>query len=169
MGPSAGCGTGTPADPSLEQDASWCPTGDPSFARARCAEPHRAARGCFGATHLTFEAYRATVQPDAGLGGACDPGTYPEWLVCDNINYNYVNRDGGYDWELKLHFDPATGIAPTGLHEGAGANPLLRITGHFADAAADQCAPKSVTAVGGWGSRWLDCTTDFVVEKIETP
>ena len=87
------------------------------------------------------------------------PGTYPEWLVCDNINYNYVNRDGGYDWELKLHFDPATGIAQTGLMKEAEANPLLRITGHFADPAAEQCAPRSVTTTqaarvpAGWIAR----------------
>jgi hypothetical protein len=160
--------TGTLVDPYLKQDASWCPSGNPSFAEL-VALTRIEQRGCYGAAHLTFDAYRATIQPDAGLGGACDPGPYPEWLVCDNINYNYVNRDGGYDWELKLHFDPATGIAPTGLHEVAGANPLLRITGHLADPAADQCAPRSVTAAGGWGSRWLDCTTAFVVEKIETP
>lgn len=157
--------TGTPSDPNLEQDDAWCPT-DPSFADL-VALTHIEQRGCYGAARLTFDAYRASVPPDGGLGGACDPGPYPEWLVCDNINYNYVNGDGGYDWELKLHFDPARGISPTGLYEGSGTNPLLHITGHFADPAADQCAPTAASGPGDWGTRWLDCTTDFVVEKIE--
>jgi hypothetical protein len=159
--------TGTRGDPYLEEDNAWCPGAAPSFAEL-VGLTRIERRGCYGAAHLTFEAYRATV-PEGGLGGACDPGTYPEWLVCDNINYSYVNRDGGTAWEFLLHFDPATGIAQTGLAEAGQANPLLRITGHFADPAADQCAPKSVTTYDearAWGSRWLDCTTLFVVEKI---
>lgn len=164
--------TGTLVDPDLRQDASRCPSGDPSFAQI-VALTRIERRGCFGATPLTFDAYRATIRPDAGLGGACEPPpTSPSWLVCDNINYSYVNRDGGYDWTLLLHFDPETGVPQTGLADAGEAHPLLRIIGHFADPAADQCAPKSATTdeeAAGWGSRWLDCTTDFVVEKIETP
>lgn len=162
--------TGSLVDPNLTQDASWCPSGDPSFAQI-VALTRIERRGCFGATHLTFGAYRATIPPDAGLGGACEPpANYPQWLVCDNINYNFINHDGGIDWELLLHFDPATGVVETGLVNKGDANSLLRVTGHFDDPAADKCDPtRPVTTQDSVGARWLDCTTDFVVEKIETP
>jgi hypothetical protein len=76
-----------------------------------------------------------------------------------------VNRDGGYDWELLLHFDPATGIERTGLAEEGEPNPQMTITGHFDDHAAQRCAPNPPTTLEETAAYWA-CTTLFVVEQI---
>jgi hypothetical protein len=157
---------GTRADPWVEADNSWCPGEGPSLATLlRLSSIERV--GCYSSSPLTFRAYRATEPLDGGLGGACDPGpSRPGWLVCDNINHNWVNRDGGYDWELLLHFDPAAGIAPTGLATAGESNPRLTITGHFDDAAAQSCISGEPTTLEETAAYWA-CTTLFVVQDID--
>jgi hypothetical protein len=156
---------GTRADPWVEEDNAWCPGAGPSLATLANLSGIEAL-GCYASIPLTFMAYPATVPPGVGFGGACEPPpTYPAWLVCDNINYNWVNRDGGYAAELLLHFDPATGIPPTGLATEGSVNPQLQITGHFDDPAAEACAPIPPTTREEVAA-WLTCRTLFVVEQI---
>ncbi len=121
--------------------------------------------GCYGSAPLTIDAFQATVPPNAGLGGACEKYSNPlHWLLCDNINYSFVNAAGGESFQFRLHFDPARGIAPTVLAEGTvGAH--WRIVGHFDDPAAEGCASDARTSNEGQ-AEWLMCATDFVVESI---
>jgi hypothetical protein len=156
---------GTRADPWVAGDNAWCPGEGPSLsALLRLSGIERV--GCYSSARLSFRAYRATEPPDGGLGGACESApTVPRWLVCDNINYNWVNRDGGDEWELLLHFDPATGIAPTGLAKEGSPNPRMTVKGHFDDAAAQRCAPDPPTTLEETAAYWT-CATLFVVEKI---
>jgi hypothetical protein len=156
---------GTRADPWVAADNAWCPGEGPSLsALLHLSGIERL--GCYSSARISFRAYRATEPPDGGLGGACESApTVPRWLVCDNINYNWVNRDGGFEWELLLHFDPATGIAPTGLAKDGSPNPRMTVKGHFDDAAAQDCAPNPPTTLAETAAYWT-CATLFVVEKI---
>ena len=156
---------GTRSDPWVEADSSWCPGERPTLsALVRLSGIERL--GCYASSPLTFRAYRATIRPDAGLGGACDvPPHRPRWLLCDNINYSWVNGDGGYDWKFLLHFDPATAISPTELADQGQPNPRLSITGHFDDAAARSCAPRQLKSLEQTAAYW-GCATLFVVEAI---
>lgn len=154
---------GTAADPWIEADHSSCPGSGPSFeALLRLSGLER--MGCYGRASLTFTAHQATIAPDAGLGGVCGPEAVP-WLQCDHVNYNWVNRDGGYDWEFLLHFDPAAGVAPTGLAR-EGESRLLSITGHFDDPQTTSCAPDPLVTNEDLARYW-SCATAFVVEAIE--
>jgi hypothetical protein len=116
---------------------------------------------------IEFAAFGATVRPDAGLGGACLPGDAPDWLVCDNINYSFVNPDGGTSWGFLLHFDPKVGLDPTGLTPARTPAPHWAIRGHFNDKAAADCMtdedPTSLEA----RSQWLTCAARFVVETMD--
>jgi len=156
---------GTRADPWLQEDNAWCP-GDPSLTTLLDLSAVERL-GCYNASPITFSAYRWTKPADAGLGGMCEPPNYPIWLVCDNVNYSWVNRDGGAGWEFLLHFDPARGIPPTDYVDEGSPNPQLTITGHFDDPAAELCDPmapttsESVLTFAG-----LTCRTRFVVEQI---
>ncbi len=157
---------GTRADPWVAEDNAWCPQ---SSSLATLLDLSAIERlGCYNASPVTFTAFRATVPPDVGFGGDCEPpAKYPAWLVCDGINYNWVNQDGGRLFELLLHFDPATGVPPTGLTVEGSPNPRLRVTGHFDDASARLCDPMVPTTgdeVLQWGQ--LTCRTLFVVEAI---
>lgn len=154
---------GTTDDPWVEEDNSWCPGAEPSFETlASLTGVER--MGCYSSIPLTFTARQATIKPDAGLGGACGPAPLP-WLQCDHVNYNWVNRDGGYDWEFLLHFNPATGIAQTGLADAGESKPLT-ITGHFNDQAAVSCAPDP-PATNEDVAAYLRCSTLFVVESLD--
>jgi hypothetical protein len=156
---------GTRADPWVAEDNAWCPGEGPSLSALLLLSGIERV-GCYSSARLTFRAYRATEPPDGGLGGACESAPpLPRWLVCDNINYNWVNRDGGYEWELVLHLDPSTGIAPTGLATEGASNPRMTITGHFDDAAAQRCAPNPPKTREETAAYWT-CATLFVVEQI---
>jgi len=154
---------GTTDDPWVEEDNSWCPGAGPSFETLLSLSGIE-RMGCYSSIPLTFTAHQATIQPDAGLGGACGPVPVP-WLQCEHINYNWVNRDGGYDWEFLLHFDPATGIAETDLAD-AGESKLFTITGHFDDPAATSCGPNPPVTNDDLAA-YLNCSTLFVVESID--
>jgi len=156
---------GAPSDPWVKADNGACPGAAPSLG-AIAALSGIERLGCYGSTPLSFAAYRTSIPPDAGLGGACDPGpSLPGWLVCDNINHNDVNSDGGHTSQLLLHFDPATGIAPTGLVVDGDPNPLLHIVGHFDDPAAGSCAPSPPVTLDDLAAV-LACRTLYVVERI---
>ena len=153
---------GTVDDPWVEEDNSWCPGAEPSFDEL-VGLTGVERMGCYSSIPLTFTARQATISPDAGLGGVCGPAPVP-WLQCDNVNYSYVNRDGGYDWEFLLHFDPATGIVPTFLAD-AGESARYSITGHFNDPAATSCGPNP-SATNEDLALYLTCGTQFVVESL---
>jgi len=158
---------GTGADPWLdERPADLCPT-SPTFADL-VAMSGMSRLGCYGATPLRIEAYQAAMSPDAGLGGVCEvQPPVPQWLACDGINYNWVNEDGATEWSFLLHFDPARGVAPTGLAAVGSTGPALTVTGHFDDVAAADCVtdgdPGSTAAM----SQWLTCAARFVVDTLE--
>jgi hypothetical protein len=124
--------------------------------------------GCYGSSSLTFDAHVAALPPDAGLGGVCgvlDP--YPAWLMCDNVNYNWVNADGGPDWVLQLHFDPGTGLTATGLAGEGTIGPPVRIVGHFDDPASTGCIQGDGPTTLEAQSQRLTCSAKFVVESVE--
>ena len=154
---------GTAGDPWIREDNGFCDA-RPTF--VTLVGMSRIVRvGCYGSAPLTIDAFQATVPPNAGLGGACENYSNPlHWLLCDNINYSFVNAAGGESFQFRLHFDPARGIAPTVLAEGTvGAH--WRIVGHFDDPAAEGCASDARTSNEGQ-AEWLMCATDFVVESI---
>jgi len=154
---------GTAAEPWVDGSESGCPGAEPSFdTLLQLSGLER--MGCYAAAPLRFAAHQATIAPDAGLGGVCGPEEVP-WLQCDHINYSWVNRDGGYAWEFLLHFNPATGIDPTGLAK-EGESRLLDITGHFMDPQATSCAPNP-PVTNKDVARYLSCSTLFVVETME--
>jgi hypothetical protein len=153
---------GTAADPWIGERPGLC-HGAPTLATIVAAS--RIERiGCSGGAPLTFDAYQAALSPDGGLGGAC--GDEPTWLVCDNINYDFVNADGGTTFALQLHFDPARGIAPTGLAPVGTTGQHWRITGHFDDPAAVECPADGLGADDALSAR-LTCASAFVVEAIQ--
>ncbi len=155
---------GTSAQPWLIPDTSSCP--QPSVASIS-ALSFIARLGCYHDRSLSFSAHQAALAPDAGLGGVCGAQPpLPEWLACDNVNYNWVNGDGGTAWLLLLHFDPATGVTATGLAPAGTTGPALMVAGHFEDPASNACVtasdPQSVDGL----SEWLTCAVDFVVESV---
>jgi hypothetical protein len=153
---------GTRQDPWIEEDNGWCRSA-PSF-EGLLALSGVERMGCYGRAPITIEAYQATLPPDAGLGGACDT-IEPTWLLCDHINYSWVNRAGGSDWEFLLHFNPATGIPETDLAPD-GTRRLLHITGHFDDEAATDCASETLTELDEYEAG-LGCAVLFVVDQLE--
>jgi len=155
---------GTAADPIIEADNSWCP-GEGRSLTTLLGLSGIERFGCYSSIPIVIQAYRAKLEAD-GMGGACEaPPGQPAWLVCENINHNWVNRDGGTAWEFLLHFNPATGIPATGLVEGTAPNPLLHITGHFDDEAATMCAPNPPVTLAD-SEAWLDCSSLFVVDQL---
>jgi hypothetical protein len=155
---------GTASDPWLVADTTACP--QPGVvAIGALSGIQRLA--CYGNRSIGFTAHQAAIAPDAGLGGTCQaPPGQPAWLVCDNINYNWVNNDGGTSWLLLLHFDPATAIAATGLAPASTTGPAYQVTGHFNDPAAQACASTTDSNAIAQASAKLTCETAFVVEKL---
>jgi hypothetical protein len=154
---------GNAADPWLQADSSWCPSdpGVPDLIGLTNLE----RLGCYGSETLTFDAAGVRYPQSAGLGGACptDPAA-PRWLICDNVNYNYVTPPGGDDSQtFLLHFDP-TGTQPW-------VDPLtvqgvpMRITGHFDDPAAADCAIGFDDAAAAVVPI-TECRTLFVVDSL---
>ncbi len=154
------------ATPWLVPDTRSCPTpGVQAIATLTGIE----RIGCFGSSTLSFAAHQTAEPPDAGLGGTCGaPADQPAWLVCENINYSWVNADGGTTGLLLLHFDPATGISPTNLAAPNTTGPAYQITGHFDDTAAQACGDTSDPTNLAEMSAWLTCASEFVVETLKT-
>ncbi len=112
---------------------------EPTFADLVAMPPHLRL-ACYGSAPLTFVAYAWTVPEDAGLGGACfveEPERqHVAWLLCDNINYAWVNATGNGDWTFLLHFNPLVLPEPDWPDvEGR----RLTISGHFDDPASSDC------------------------------
>lgn len=131
---------------------------------------------CYGSSSIAFVARQVTLPPDAGLGGACELRTsaQPRWLICDNVPDNLVSLDGVWEASgdvppvfLRLFFDPATGIPPTGLAPAGTTGSTFRIQGHFGDPAATQCAAGATKGTLLYLGDWLHCARQFVVEALE--
>jgi hypothetical protein len=154
---------GTPTNPWLKPDPTSCP---PPTVTSLASLAGIVRIGCYRSDAFTFDAHEAAEPADAGLGGACIlPPSEPVWLACD-VNYSWVNADGGTAWLVLLHFDPATGIQPTPLAPPGTVGPALRITGHYNDPAAHQCvtAPDAQSLDGL--SQWLTCAQRLVVSQL---
>jgi hypothetical protein len=154
---------GTVADPWLQADSTWCPSGPGVADLIGLTNLERL--GCYGSESLTFDAAGVRYPQSAGLGGACqsDPAA-PRWLICDNVNYSYVTPPGGDDSQsFLLHFDP-NGTQPW-------VDPLttqgvpMRITGHFDDPAAADCAIGFDDAAAAVVPI-TECRTLFVVDSL---
>ncbi len=168
--PAAGwIAAGTTSDSWLRPAALSCP--EPSLATiAALTLVKRLA--CYGSTSLTIEAHQAAIPADAGFGGGCgdvDP-LQPAWLWCWNINYNFVNSDGGPlgngQPTLNLFYDPARGIKPLGLAPVGTTGPAYEIVGHFGDIAAPRCALAFDSNTAAFYQAWIICETEFVVEAL---
>jgi hypothetical protein len=157
---------GTASDPWIVEDYASCPDATPTSTQL-LALSRLERYGCYRTGPITFEAFPGSIPEDAGLGGWCEPDFgIPRWLICDNINYNWVSADRLGGWQLQLFFDPATGVEPTGLvMEGTDPAPL-RITGHFDDPASSECVPADAEAYDAAAGR-LNCALRFVVERVE--
>lgn len=156
---------GTRDEPWIEASSPTCP--DPAVdALAEMQGIDRIA--CYSSSPLTFDARIASAPPDAGLGGACDvDDTYPRWLMCDHVNYNWINLDGGPDWLLQLHFDPDGSVAPTGLADAGVTGAAIRVTGHFDDPASARCVTASEPSSLEAQSQRLTCAAKLVVDSLQ--
>lgn len=156
---------GTRDEPWIEAASPDCP--DPAVdALAEMQGIDRIA--CYSSSPLTFDARIASAPPEGGLGGACDvEDSYPRWLMCDHINYNWVNLDGGPDWLLQLHFDPDGDVAPTGLADAGTTGAAIRVTGHFDDPASAGCVTASDPAGLEGQSQRLTCAAKFAVDSLQ--
>ncbi|MCA1570378.1 MAG: hypothetical protein LC798_08700 [Chloroflexi bacterium] len=115
---------------------------------------------CFGDRPITVEG----VFGCGGCGGFL-PGSFePAWLATP-MNYNFLSVDpSAHLGPFVLHFDPASSERPE-----AGA--IVRVTGHFNDAASAGC----VVAPGVDGRQQtvdpvvaeLHCRSQFVVDSYE--
>jgi hypothetical protein len=159
-------GAGTDAEPPIVAADPTCPAPDVATLGGLSTLLRIA---CFGSETLAFDAHQASIPPDAGLGGACGGmAPRPDWLLCDNINYNWINADGGTDWTFLLHFDPAVGIPEIDLAPVSTTGPAFHITGHFSDPAAEACLPDDATPGSVEAeAAWVGCAPKFVVETLE--
>jgi hypothetical protein len=158
----------------LEGDVGWAAAGDGETAFLELVPPRCPPRpvdlatleamqpweqlACFGSEQITFEG----VFGCGGCGGAF-PGTFePEWLA-HPLNFAIVSVDPNERMgPFALRFPP-DGVA---MPDPAS---IIRVTGHFDDAAASGCAvapgeePQPVDAQ----TAELYCREQFVVESLE--
>ena len=121
---------------------------------------------CYGDRQLTFEG----VLGCGGCGGMI-PGTFtPEWLAFP-MSQDFISVEPqeliGPMW---LSWSPDGQERP----DTAGVAPILRVTGHFDDPAAEECSMAFDGGYGGEGETQVDpalaklfCRTNFVVESYE--
>jgi hypothetical protein len=119
---------------------------------------------CYGSTSIHVRGWWPQIPADAGLGGACGNvvSPNPAWLVCQNVNYNWlvISESAGFEGvPMKISIDPATGVTmpPRGQ--------WVEVVGHLDDPAARDCAPL------GGGQQdpvrmVLDCRSEFVAESV---
>ncbi|HEY8922302.1 MAG TPA: hypothetical protein VIN32_06700 [Candidatus Limnocylindria bacterium] len=117
---------------------------------------------CSGSTSIRFRGWWP--QNPGGLGGLCGPVVKPnpDWLVCQNINYNglVISESAGFEGVgMKISIDPATGVTmpPRGQ--------WVEVVGHLDDPAARDCAPLAV------GEQdpvkvVLTCRSELVAESV---
>ena len=123
---------------------------------------------CFGSEPITFRGWYPEVPDDAGLGGACASQDEPSgWLLCQNINYDFVLADEDQDFfgiGVRVSTDPA----------GSASMPergtWVEVTAHLDDPAAEGCDEAAHAA--GEPDRpdeqiVLDCRAELVLDAAE--
>jgi hypothetical protein len=113
---------------------------------------------CFGDQSITLEGTFGC----GGCGGMI-PGIYEPYWIASPMNYNFLTHDfQGHVGPFVLHFGPNGPEQPE-----AGA--ILRVTGHFGDAAASECVVKpgvDETTIHPLVEE-LYCQEQFVVDSYE--
>ncbi|MEO7266727.1 MAG: hypothetical protein ABIY36_01815 [Candidatus Limnocylindria bacterium] len=126
---------------------------------------------CFGSDAFTFRAWWPPVPEDAAVGGACSAQDEPSgWLLCQNINYNFVM------------LDEDQGFGPPGIGAVVSINPgsalsmpaprqWVELTVHLDDPAAQGC-DDAAAADDGYSDApdeqlVLECRAEMVVESVE--
>ena len=122
---------------------------------------------CYGNRQINVEG----VLGCGGCGGLM-PGTFtPDWLASP-MNYDFLSVEPQqYVGPMSMHWSPG-GPARPDTSSGA---PILRITGHFDDAAAEDCSMAFLTSTFGVEAEStidpaiakLFCRTQFVVDSYE--
>ena len=123
---------------------------------------------CYGNEQITFEG----VLGCGGCGGFVGGEFTPEWLAHPN-NYDLISVEPqDFIGPMALHWSPD---GPERLAEEPGVAPILRVTGHFDDAASAECSHTWVTNTFGVQAETttdpaiseLFCRTNFVVDSYE--
>jgi hypothetical protein len=118
---------------------------------------------CWSGQELTFRAYWPEIPPDAGLGGACEWGMMDVgWLLCQNINYNVVTstQESMFLQGLSLSIDPDSGF------QMPKRGRWVRLTGHFDDPAAQECAGAANTPTSDPVMIVFECRLQFVPTSV---
>jgi hypothetical protein len=119
---------------------------------------------CYGSTPITFRAWWPEIPDDAGLGGACaGQGHASGWLLCQNINYDWVTIDesegfGGVG--VRISTDPASGISMPAR------GTWVEVRVHLDDPAAQGCDEAAAFGDDGRPAEQivLDCRSELVLE-----
>ncbi len=154
-------------DPWLAPHELECPEAPPDAQTIILGRTDIERLVCFGSDRLTFRAFWPEIPDDAGLGGACTASSQPSgWLLCQNINYNYVSfeESDGFGIGIAVSIDPTSGVAmpPRGT--------WIELSVHLDDPAAQGCDDAAESA--GWtdfdaAATVLDCRTEPVVDAVE--
>jgi hypothetical protein len=121
---------------------------------------------CFGAGPITFRGWWPEIPDNAGLGGACVWQDEPAgWLLCQNINYNFILADESEDFfglGVRVSIDPASGASMP--ERGT----WVEVRAHLDDPAAQSC-DETVNAFSDPerpdAQIVLDCRVELVLEE----
>ncbi len=154
-------------DPWLASHALECPQAPLDAETVILGRSNIERLACFGADRFTFRAFWPKIPDDAGLGGACTADSEPSgWLLCQNINYNYIASAESADFGIgvTVSIDPTSGVAmpPRGT--------WIELTAHLDDPAAQACDEAAQSA--GWtdydpAAVVLGCRAELVVEAVQ--
>lgn len=117
---------------------------------------------CFDDEDMTFVAWWPELPDDAGLGGACAASdTEVAWLVCQNINYNWLAESPEESQNrLAMSLDPSSGV--TMPERGQ----WVEVTGHFDDPAAQDCGQAAEAMETSAGEVVFNCRLQFVPSAV---
>jgi hypothetical protein len=123
---------------------------------------------CFGSEPFSFRGYWPEIPDDAGLGGACAAQEEPSgWLLCQNINTNYIVIDESEDFGgigIRVSIDPATDA--TMPERGT----WVEVRVHLDDPAAQGCdeAAEAFDEQDRPAEQYvLECRAEAVLEAAE--
>ena len=123
---------------------------------------------CFGSEPITFRGYWPELPDDAGLGGACTAQEEPGgWLLCQNINYNYIvidDTEDAFGVGVRVSIDPATDAS---LPERGT---WVEVRAHLDDPAAQDCddAAETFEEPDRTPEQYvLDCRSELVLESAQ--
>ena len=132
-------------EPWLAETEPDCPGGPHTAQSLGVGHPAIQLLACFGSEPITFRGWWPEIPDDAGLGGACASEDEPSgWLLCQNINYNFVLADEEQDFfgiGVRVSIDPASGAAMP--ERGT----WVEVRAHYDDPAAQGC-DEAANAVG---------------------